>query len=222
MSVATFLASKGFLIGAAGVIAAGAITFGVVQASGDADPSAAPSPEDTTTASASATPTSTPKPTKTVVAIPTPTTPTVTVTAPTALPPKVPTAKLAITAFTVSPKDMYEVWEPSPNTKCHSTENAGSASDFTYAKVKATVTGSGVTSAKVTFAYKGHSGGGDMDKDDSTHWSQTVGGWSLDPGDYYTYSAHTVTWVLTVRDRQGHTASATRTNTVHGCHNSKD
>lgn len=218
MNVATFLASKGFLIGAAGVLAAGAIALGVVQASGDDAPSAAPSPEDTTTASASATPT----PTKTVVATPTPTTPTATVTAPTALPPKAPTGKLAIASFTVTPKDMYEVWEPSPDSKCHSTEDAGSDSDFTYAKVKATVTGPGVTSAKVTFAYKGHSGGGDMDKDDSTHWTQTVGGWSLDPGDYYTYSKHTVTWVLTVRDRRGNTATATRTNTLHGCHNSKD
>ncbi len=79
-----------------------------------------------------------------------------------------------------------------------------------------------MTSAKVAWAYKGHSGGGDLDKDDSTHWSQTVGGFSLDPGDYYDYSEHTVTWVLTVRDRQGHTATATRTNTLHGCHHSKD
>jgi hypothetical protein len=157
-----------------------------------------------------------------VTAIPTPTTPTATLTTPTTLPPTAPIKKLAITTFSVTPKDMYEVLNSSSNVKCHSTDDASSSSDYTYAKLKATVTGPGVTSANVTFAYKGHSGGGVMDKDDSTHWSQTVGGFSLDPGDYYTYSAHTVTWVLTVRDRQGNTVTATRTNTLHGCHNSKD
>ncbi|MEO6605235.1 MAG: hypothetical protein ABIN55_06450 [Aeromicrobium sp.] len=223
MSVTTFLASKGFLIGAAGVVAVGAIGFGVIQAMGDDDPSAAPSPGDTSTTTASAAPTPKPTPKKTVVATPTQTkAPTAPVTAPPTVSPPAPIKKLSISSFTVTPKDMYEIWAPSPNTKCHSTDNAGSPTDYTYAKVKATTTGSGITSAKVTFSFTGHSGGGDMDKDDSTHWSQTVGGWELDPGDYYTYSTHTVTWVLTVKDRQGNTVAKSTTNTLHGCHASKD
>lgn len=221
MSVATFLTSKGLLIGAAGVVAAGAIAFGVTQAMDDEDPSAAPSPGDTTTAPTATA--GTPKPIKTPVTIATPSAvPTAPITAPPTIAPPAPIKKLAITSFTVSPNDMYETWNPSSNSKCHSTDDASSPNDYTYAKLKATITGPGVTSAKVTFSYKGHSGGGGMDKDDSTHWSTAIGGWTLEPPDYYNYSQQPATFVLTVRDRQGHTATATRSNTLHGCHASKD
>jgi len=113
---------------------------------------------------------------------------------------------------------MYETDNLSVIPACHSTSDASSPSDLTYAKLAATITDSHpIKSAVIDFSFTGNSGSGPMELNygSTTQWSTDIGGW-----DYTAYTIigqETVTYSLTVTDTFGHVAHATTTNVVQEC-----
>jgi hypothetical protein len=113
---------------------------------------------------------------------------------------------------------MYETYNGSTNTNCHSTSDASSPSDLTYAKLAATITDPfPITSADVAFSFPGNSGSGPMELNSgsTTQWNTAIGGY--DYTNFTVSGVETVTYTLTVTDTHGHVAQATVTNSLQEC-----
>ncbi len=117
----------------------------------------------------------------------------------------------------VSPNDVYETWDASPNGACHS-----SSFHTTYSHLVAHINApSGVAGVRLYFSFTNNSGGGPLEADSSGGtWSTDAGGYTYTDfqGSNAIHGAETITWYAVLTDHSG--ASVTSnivTNTVHEC-----